>query len=140
MTSIKHYLVINASTKKVYKALTTKNGVAGWWTPDTVIGEKISDQNEFNFGSKYRNVMTIRKLIPNEKVEWQCETGDKEWVGTELIFEIEEREDSSVLRFTHRDWKEETDFFASCNYQWGYYLRSLKQYCETGKGTPFQDQ
>jgi uncharacterized protein YndB with AHSA1/START domain len=140
MASIKHYLVINASAEKVYKALTTKNGVAGWWTPDTAIGEKIGDQNEFNFGSKYRNVMTIKKLIPNEQVEWQCEIGDKEWVGTELIFEIEEREDSSMVRFTHRDWKEETDFFASCNYQWGYYLRSLKQYCETSKGTPFQNQ
>lgn len=84
--------------------------------------------------------MIIRNLIPNEKVEWQCEIGDKEWVETKLIFEIEEKGDGSVLRFTHDDWIEETDFFASCNYQWGYYLRSLKQYCETGKGTPFQDQ
>lgn len=69
MASIKHYLVINASTEKVYKALTIKNGVSGWWTPDTVIGETIGDKNEFIFGSKYHNVMTIKDLKRNERVE-----------------------------------------------------------------------
>lgn len=140
MTSIKHDLVINASAEKVYKALTTKNGVAGWWTPDTVIGKNVGDKNEFNFGSKYHNLMTIKELTSNKRVEWFCEIGDKEWIGTRLVFEIEKQDNNSFIRFTHDDWEEETDFFASCNYHWGYYLRSLKQYCETGKGTPFQDK
>ena len=44
----------------------------------------------------------------------------------------------TILRFTHGNWRESTDFFASCNYHWGYYLRSLKLLLETGEGTPFQ--
>jgi hypothetical protein len=45
------------------------------------------------------------------------------------------------LRFTHGAWREMTDFFAACNYNWGFYMRSLKAYCETGKGQPFtQDE
>ena len=30
-----------------------------------------------------------------------------------------------------------TDLFAHCNYHWGFYMRSLKAYCETGEGEPF---
>jgi hypothetical protein len=38
-----------------------------------------------------------------------------------------------------KNWREPTDFFASCNYHWGYYLRSLKLLLETGEGTPFKE-
>jgi uncharacterized protein YndB with AHSA1/START domain len=140
MPSIKHYLVIKASLEKIYKSLTTKEGVSNWWTAETVVGDEVGEKNEFNFGSKYHNVMFIKDLKQNERVEWFCEIGDKEWIGTKIIFEIEEKPNGTALRFTHKEWEEETDFFASCNYQWGHYLQSLKQYCETGKGTPFQDQ
>lgn len=137
MTNIKHYLIIKSTPEKIYNALTTKEGIARWWTVETEIGFKVGDKNEFNFGKTYHNIMKIVDLRTNKRVEWLCEKGDKEWVGTKLIFEIEKQKTDSVLRFSHENWKEETDFFASCNYHWGYYLRSLKIYCESGKGTPY---
>ena len=140
MAAIKHLLVINSSPEEIYSAITTKEGVANWWTEETEIGNKIGEINIFDFGDRYHNEMKILKLIPNKKVEWECLEGDKEWIGTKLIFEIEEKDNNSVLKFTHGNWKEETDFFASCNYHWGYYMRSLKLYCETGKGNPFQNE
>jgi len=73
--------------------------------------------------------MKIIDLQPNKRVEWECLVGDKEWIGTKLIFELEEKDNETILRFTHSNWKAETDFFASCNFQWAYYLVSLKQYC-----------
>jgi hypothetical protein len=30
------------------------------------------------------------------------------------------------------------DFYANCNFHWGFYLQSLKDFCESGKGKPFQ--
>jgi uncharacterized protein YndB with AHSA1/START domain len=137
MPAIKHLLTINASPETIYKALTTTEGIANWWTPETKIGNNIGEINIFNFGDKYHNEMKITKLISNKRVEWECLKGDREWIGTKLSFEIEEKNNQTGLRFTHDLWKEETDFFASCNFQWGYYMRSIKQYCETGKGIPF---
>ncbi len=81
--------------------------------------------------------MKIVKLVPNRTVEWECIKGDNEWIGTNFVFNLEEKENETILKFTHAKWREETDFFASCNYHWGYYLRSVKLYCETGSGTPF---
>lgn len=139
MPDIKHYLVINTLTEKVYQALTTKTGIASWWTPQTEIGNNVGDINIFDFGDRYHNEMKIIDLQPNKRVEWECLVGDKEWIGTNFSFELEEKDNETVLRFAQSNWKEETDFFASCNFQWAYYLVSLKQYCETGTGTPFKE-
>lgn len=139
MSSIKQYLIISSTPQKIYEAITTKPGVANWWTPQTEIGNKICDINIFDFGNRYHNEMKIVDLQPDKRVWWKCLVGDKEWIGTNLVFELEEKNDETILRFEHNNWKEETDFFASCNYQWAYYMRSLKLYCETGNGTPFKE-
>ena len=139
MPDIKHYLVINSQSQKIYQAITTRTGIAGWWTPQTEIGNNVGDINIFDFGDRYHNEMKIIDLQTNKRIKWKCFVGDNEWIGTNFIFELEEKNNETVLRFAHSNWKEETDFFASCNFQWAYYLRSLKQYCETGKGTPFKE-
>ncbi|UCH64381.1 MAG: SRPBCC domain-containing protein [Ignavibacterium sp.] len=138
MANIKHFLIIKAPPEKVYKAVTTTGGIKGWWTLDTIINEKVGGVAEFIFGERYHNKMKITELEPNKRVEWKCFQGDKEWIATTFEFDIEARDDNTILRFTHGNWKEETDFFAHCNYQWGYYLRSLVSYCEKGEGTPFK--
>ena len=59
------------------------------------------------------------------------------YLETRRGLEIRNQGDTTVLRVTHGDWRDATDFCASCNYQWGRYMQSLKSYCETGKGEPF---
>jgi len=138
LNSIKHYLVIKSSAEVIYKALTEQNGLASWWTDDTTAKPVKGFTIDFIFGEAYHNKMLITNLVADKIVAWECTLGDPEWIGTKFKFSIEPREENTVLRFTHSDWREETNFFASCNYHWGYYLRSLKLYCETGEGTPFQ--
>lgn len=140
MNTIKHYLVIKANPEKVYDAITTTSGLKGWWTVGAKAEEKVGGTNEFIFGEQYHIKMDITHLEKNRKVEWICTQGDKEWIDTTFTFKIESKDNNTILRFTHDRWREETDFFASCNYHWGYYMRSLKLLCETGKGTPFIDE
>ena len=138
MASIKHFLIIKAPPEKVFEAITTTEGLKGWWTLDANADEKVGGIAEFIFGERYHNKMQITELEQNRRVEWKCFQGDKEWIGTTFEFDIEEKNEDTVLRFAHGNWKGETDFFASCNYQWGYYMRSLAGYCEKGEGTPFK--
>jgi len=58
---------------------------------------------------------------------------------TKFVFDLEPFEGATRLRFTHGGWREATDFFASCNFRWGFYMQSLKEYCEDGRGTSFQE-
>jgi hypothetical protein len=62
--------------------------------------------------------------------------GSPEWVGTRVIFEMEGTENGTGLTFIHADWREDTPFFRMCRKAWEWYMASLKQFCETGDGTP----
>jgi len=134
---IRHIITIDCPPDKVYKALTTKEGIQGWWTDNTVIEPGVGSIAEFIFGDKYCNKMEITDLQPNKRVAWLCKQGDKEWVGTDFTFDLEEQEGQTLLRFGQNNWKAPTDFYAYCNFQWGQYMVSLKAHCETGKGSPF---
>ena len=139
MPDIKHLLRINASPSNVFKAITETEGLSNWWTRQAKAKPAINSIAVFDFGDKYHNEMRITDLTDGKKVMWKCEVGDKEWVGTNIIFELSNEDSKTILKFSHSGWKEATEFFASCSYNWGWYLTSLKKYCETGKGTPFPD-
>ncbi len=138
MSAIKHLLYINANPSRVYKAITTQKGLSSWWTTKTKADAIIGSVAEFWFSDKYHNKMYIVKLEINKYVEWECLDGDKEWIGTRLKFMLNQHENGTMLHFWHYEWKKETEFFASCNYHWGHYMKSLKNYCEEGKGEPFR--
>ena len=82
--------------------------------------------------------MKICKLDKKRIVLWECVEGDDEWLGTKVRFLLTEQEQKTLLKFAHSDWKNMTEFFAHCNFNWGWYLASLKEYCETGTGKPFR--
>jgi hypothetical protein len=54
--------------------------------------------------------------------------------------EQQKADDATLLIFHHDNWKAYTLMFAECSYTWGQFLKSLKLYCETGKGTPWPHQ
>ena len=73
MADILHQLSINVSPERVYEAITQQEGLANWWTQDTVAEAKIGTVAEFGF--KDREVvfkMRIDLLEANRKVMWQC--------------------------------------------------------------------
>lgn len=138
MYAIKHFFYVSADRDKIYESLTTHEGIAAWWTEDNKMEPQIGSIAEFNFGEKYRNRFMIIELEQDRLVHWECLEGDEEWIGTKCKFKLEEEGDKTIVRFSHYNWKEDTDFYASCNYHWGLYMKSIKLLAETGKGTPFK--
>jgi uncharacterized protein YndB with AHSA1/START domain len=137
MYEIQHLLVINAEPETVFSAITEQEHLSNWLTFETYAIPQIDSIVEFHFGSSYHNKMRIVRLEKNKLVEWECIRGHEEWIDTTFIFELEADQKVTKLRFKHCGWREKSDMFASCNYHWGFYLHSLKHYCETGEGTPF---
>jgi uncharacterized protein YndB with AHSA1/START domain len=135
MADIRHNVNIKANAEKIYEAITTRDGLAGWWTTDTVAEPKEGSVNIFTFGTN-RIEMTIKKLVPDSHVEWECTNAIEEWKGTKVFFDLEQREGKTMLRFNHAEWRAVTDMFAGCNYDWARFLASLKSFCETGSGAP----
>lgn len=52
-------------------------------------------------------------------------------------FQLHENDDQTIVRFTHYNWKEATNFIAHCSIKWAVFLFSLKEVLETGQGKTF---
>ena len=141
MPEIRHRVVIYAPLKKAYDAIATNDGISEWWTRDGVRGESSEGSNiEFYFGSpEPAAVMEVTQLSAEGHVSWTCVEGADEWVGTKLSFDLIEKDDQTVVLFTHAGWREPSEFMAHCSARWAYFLLSLKSLVETGKGTPFPE-
>lgn len=135
--TIKHLFHINASKEIVFEALTTIEGLKGWWTTKASGDTKLGGIIEFRFGDFGGPDMKVKEIILNESVSWECIGGPKNWLGHLFTFNLAINENKTCVRFEQRGWKETDDFYASCNFSWGRYMESLRQLCQTGKGQAF---
>jgi uncharacterized protein YndB with AHSA1/START domain len=137
MLDLKHEVSIDATPDKVYAAVATQKGMRNWWTADTTMEEKVGGKAEFGFnkrGMVFR--MSIRNLDSGKQVVMECHGDHSEWKGTTLAWRIHGSDGKSVLHFTHRGWKEVTDFYAGCNSMWGNLMFRLEGYVEGGNPGP----
>jgi uncharacterized protein YndB with AHSA1/START domain len=117
MPSIIHSVQIDAPAERIFPLVSTADGLSQWWAADvTEPGKGTIELGFFNRATIY-TLQAARIAAPND-AEWLCTTG-KEWAGTRIIFKLESAGGKTVLRFTHADWKAETDYFISCNTVWG---------------------
>jgi len=140
MEKIEHINYIKAPIDKVYKALTTQEGLGQTWTTQLIVKPELHFVNEFDFGDNYGTKMKVVVLEENKKIEWECIESDPEWVGTGISFDLSEKDRVTAVVLRHFNWRELTEFYRWCNYNWAMLLLSLKTYCEDGKGTPFQER
>lgn len=141
MPNIIHRIGINAHAAIVYKAVSTIDGLAHWWTEETTGDEQVGGKIEFTFRTetgdiKGQMVMEITELDRDRNVRWRCIDGHPEWIGTDLTFDLSEQDGQIIVIFGHRNWKEEIEFMAHCSTKWAVFLLSLRDYVETGKGKP----
>lgn len=140
MANIEHVQYLKAPISKVYEALATEKGLAAVWTDALAYRPELGAINEFRFGDEKPDRMKITELVENERQVWHCIDSDPQWIGTEISFDLEQRKGKVAVTLRQMKWREVTEFYRSCNYNWGIFLLSLKQYCEDGKGMPYQDR
>jgi uncharacterized protein YndB with AHSA1/START domain len=137
MADICHRVGIAAPQARVYEALTTTEGLAGWWTRDVKGDPSVGGMLQFFFGGAEPGaVMEVVALDPS-RVEWRCVQGADEWVGTRLTFDLKHAEDETVVLFTHANWREPVEFMYHCSAKWAYFLFGLKAGLEGGVATPY---
>jgi uncharacterized protein YndB with AHSA1/START domain len=127
MPDINHLIRIAAPPETVFPLTSTAKGFAEWWTVDVTEAAGAVELGFFNRATVYRLQLTA--VEAPTRVEWRCETG-KEWVGTSIVFALATDGPDTLLRFTHRDWAAETDYFVSCNTTWGELMFRLKAAAE----------
>jgi uncharacterized protein YndB with AHSA1/START domain len=139
MVDILHRIGVVAPLDRVYRAIATPEGIAGWWTTDTAGESEVGGTLAFRFGDVGGFDMEILELDPAGRVRWRVTDGPAEWIGTEIDWRLDQREQYTIVLFTHAGWREPVEFMHHCSTKWATFLLSLKDLLETGRGRPAPD-
>jgi len=135
MVEILHRIGVTSAPEKVYAALTTVDGLAGWWTEDTHGDGDPGGVLRFRFEPGDVD-MKVLDAQPGELVLWEVVDGPEEWIGTRVRFELKQRDGFTIVLFRHEGWAEPVEFMYHCSTKWATFLLSLKRLVETGAGEP----
>jgi len=139
MPDISLIVRIAAEPERVFRALATLEGIAGWFTEATSRDYTEGGKMSLNFGEGQTD-FDVASMNPNRKLVWRCISRENIWSDTEIRFTLEPKAGATppttLVRFDHAGWTETTDSLRECAMSWAYFLESLKLYLETGTGTP----
>lgn len=137
MPNIRHLITIDASPGKVYDAVTTREGFAAWWTTQVDVKTGEEDKLRMYFGPDYFKELHRVEVLANRRARYKVLAGNPQWLKTEITFDIRPDGHTTKLFFEHNGWKDYTDLYSQCSFDWAVYLQSLKAFTETGTGKPF---
>ena len=138
MKQIIHAVHIHAAPPDVFQALTTAEGLRQWWTTQVQAEEREGGVISFTFAADFHPRMKQTRLDLDLRVEWLCVSGHPNWQDNTFTFALEDRKGETLLMFSQGYARELSDeVYGIYNFNWGYYLNSLKLLCEKGAGVPF---
>ena len=138
MADIRHRFGTTASPAELYAAISTVEGLSGWWTTDTRGDASPGAKLDFYFGGPDKAAgMEVVESVPDERVVWRCVEGPDEWVDTTFTFDISIDDGDTVLMFTNTGWREPVSFMHHCSTKWAYFLLGLKATLEGAPSVAF---
>lgn len=112
MVAIFHCLRMNAAPEDVFRAVTEDELLRPWWAKEGTLDVRCVE------------------ISDGAKVVWRCFDGPPEWIGTDIAFAFVAEGRETVVRLTHRNWREPSEAFAHCTTKWGRVLMALKSRVE----------
>jgi len=141
MKTIHHVVDMESGAGSVWSALTEAESMSRWWStkvvsPKAAVGARV----DWTFAGDFNPQMEITTLDPPHLLEWRCTRGHGPWQDSTFRFELATLDGGRTrLRFTQGYGVElSDDAYGTYNFNWGYYLESLRLLCVTGAGKPFE--
>jgi hypothetical protein len=115
-----------------------------WWAKNFKgKSTKFNDKFSVYFSDTWVN-FKIAESVPGKKIVWlvtDCNLhwieNKKEWDGTEVVFELTEKEGRTKIDFSHRGLTPDCECYENCKPGWTHHLKNgLQKLINEGKGEP----
>lgn len=138
MARIVYETAIDAPPEAVATALTTRDGIAAWWTDQVDFDDATGSTMELRF-TVAPKPFQLRVDEANDRTVHWTSTGDfpPHWVDTTVTWTLT-RDDSggTTVHFNHDGWANDDGPFPSSAYTWAQLQGTLKTFVETGQPAP----
>jgi len=131
---------INASADRVFRAISTENGLDNWWTKTSQANPKLDATYTLDFGPGYIWKAAVTKFEENKAFELQMTDAHSDWLKTKvgLILNEEQGKNITEVNFYHTGWPENNEHYRISCYCWAMYLRILKRFIEFGEQISYE--
>ena len=133
---------VDQPPEAVFEAI---NNVRGWWSGE-IDGstDKLGAVFTYRHKDLHSSTQKITEFVPGKRVVWHVLDGHlnfvkdkREWIGTDIVFEVARKKGKTELRFTHVGLVPAFECYGDCSGAWGFYINdSLRSLIATGKGQP----
>lgn len=131
---------IDAPAADIYRAVTTKQGLSSFWTPQVTGRPEVGAELGFGFSEAPVDLrMTVAELEENRLVRWACNGPWPYWTGTEVTWTIVASDSGGNLAvFEHSGWDEAQPKaeFGAIALVWARVLLALEEHVRTGAAVP----
>jgi uncharacterized protein YndB with AHSA1/START domain len=134
-----HRVAISVPATTVYAALTSRDGIAGFWTVNADVPSSEGTEARFGFPEAPVDLrMRVATLRPAEQIVWHCEGDFPFWAGTTIAWRLAEVDGLTTLDFRHTGFADDypDDEYGLVNFTWGQILGRLRGFAETGEAQP----
>lgn len=134
-------LVLAAPISTSFDAISTREGIAAWWTP--MVRGRVTPGKTFELGFAGMDEI-IRIHVEEAKrpnlIVWAIRehSGLPEWNGTRVSFTLSESgTNKTTLEFFHRGLHPQLGCYSDCHAGWEHFLKSLANVASGKRGLPF---
>lgn len=140
MPDIARELTIKAVPETVFAAITRPDEITQWWANYVAAELEVGSLVVFRFDNGEVMTMRIADLAVGQRVSWLVEQApqyDHLWEGTTITWGLAPLPTGTKLIFWHHGLVAVDGGYQQTCVGWDYFLKSLKAYIETGRGTPY---
>jgi len=139
MADIATQIDTTADAAAVYTALTTTDGVAGWWTTrNQTTGTAGAVDRMWFPDAPIAWELQTEEAVPGKLLARRCVGGPPQWIGTDVRFTLEPApEGGTRVLLDHTGFAQVDEMFRIVTLGWAQMLLRLKQYLDSGQPAPF---
>jgi len=138
MSDIFHNFPIEATTDKVFEAISRSEGLDKWWTKGSVVNPAPGGMYTLDFGPGYVWKAIVTAYGKASIFELKMTEADDDWLGTKIGFNLINRQGKTDVNFYHTGWPQKNEHYKISSYCWAMYLRILKRHLEYGEWVPYE--